>query len=185
MPTDILKYSTIGLAALTSAAQAQDFYVGAALSSGDWDLFPGSERGSTETLSTTLVFAGARVDVGQGFFIGGELQSSRGTGYDDAYWAFDDGTAQSINQAELHFGYKVGSTTLFGFVGEGSNGFTDNEAISSSDGPTVRGVGAEIGVADNIAVRVEAEMGKLSFTDPCGTYDPEVNSFSAGVIFSF
>ena len=181
MTSKTFTYTAAGFAALATPLAAQDFYVGSTVSSGEFDLGTGSS--GEVSIQGLSVFGGARVDTGGGFFLGAELQAAKSSGYGGiTYEPFDD--KQKVFQAEVHAGIVAGTTRYFGFVGVGDAPMSRDYGTDQSP-LNVIGVGAEIGITDTTAIRVEAEIGKMSI-DGCSTHDDVMKrEFSAGVVFSF
>ena len=182
MSKNTFSYTAAGLAALATPVAAQDFYAGGSISVGTFDLQTGTDSG-TASIQGINVFGGARVDTGGGFFLGAELQASKTTGYGDiTYEPFED--AQTILQAEIHGGIVSGNTRYFGFVGVGDAPMSRDYEFGQSQLGVI-GIGAEVGLSDTTAIRVEAEVGKMSI-DGCSTHDDVLKrEVSAGVVFSF
>ncbi len=187
MANPSLSVAALGLAAFASPAWAQEFYVGAGLGTGEIDFSPEGAGDHVSAVQSVSVLAGVRFDVGSNFFLGAEVQSSHGTGYDEDYPNDGIGSGGAINQAEIHFGYDGGSNRFFGFVGTGNLTFDDMGYIDDLSGPTVFGVGAEFGVTDRMSIRVETEFSTMSIDDDCSSFigDVEKQDVSAGVVFSF
>lgn len=179
---------TIGLSAFALPAAAQDYYAGASFGFGDYVVDDGGSSDETSNPQSLDVFGGARFDVGAKMFVGVEVQATLADGYLPNN--FSGGQELTTFQGEVHFGYTMEFGQLYGFVGIGQADFStlddpDIEVTEASETSHV-GVGAEVPVADSLAIRVEAELTKLSIDDNCcGVFDVSQKELSVGAIYSF
>ena len=149
-------------------AMSQEIYSGSAIGR-DGAVVSGDPVGHTVVESGDAIATfGVRFDVGENWFLGGELQSG-GTGPK----AGQPMTRENgLGHAGLYVGYGDGSARIFGFIDPQS---------------PVIGLGADIDVTDNVSIRLQTE-----FTDPdfdlscCSDGDHRSRQdFAAGISFSF
>lgn len=175
--------ATIGLTAIAMPAAAQEIYLGASLSTGS---FTSDSFGPIDdSIQSFEIFGGARFDVGSQVFVGVELQASSGDGY--MLQPPRPEPRNAIYQGEVHLGYNFDPVLVYAFAGIGVTNFERAAAIVSASHVAVGGIGAEIPLQGNIALRVEAELSRLSIEDNCcGRYDPaNQRDLSLGVVFNF
>jgi hypothetical protein len=132
------------------------------------------------------LLAGARYYIGAdsaGFFIGGEVEFVVGNGY-DAVAGFENlKDTQRTIQGELHAGYQAGTTKYYIFAGQGANQMHRTYMYGQTNF-IVAGLGAEVDVTDHIAVRIEAELGRMNI-NACNNYQLSARRLSVGVICEF
>ena len=177
------KIASIGLTALAAPVAAQDYYAGGALSFGTFNAE--GESNEEEKIQSVDLFGGARFDVGSNVFVGIEVQVSSGEGYPSEEPYLE--ARNAMYQGEIHIGYDMEQVLIYAFAGVGSTNFDRTSKIDDASVTVVGGIGAEIPVSDNMSIRVETELTKLSIEDNCcGLYDPVKQAdLSAGVIFKF
>lgn len=185
--TPTLKTALVGATFLTFPAYAQEFYAGGSIGYSDFD-YDGSFSGSYSSNGAQIaVFGGARFGLSDassnGMFIGGEIEVASERGY-DADFAWDPiGDSASSYQGELHIGFRSGNVTYFGFVGVGHKDISIPSWGSHSN-YKFAGAGADIGLSENLALRIEAEIGEMSI-DLCDSYDLRKTEVNCGLVFTF
>lgn len=175
---------TIGLTAFALPAVAQDYYAGAILSYGEieLDLF----NDMTNDTRALDIFGGARFDVGSNVYVGVELQGTISDGYIVEY--NNNGSRTQTFQGEVHLGYTMDWGRVYGFAGFGNTDFSGlgNSDVTMDSSISLGGVGADITISDNLAVRIEVELSNMSVTDNCcGVYDVSTKELSLGAVYNF
>ncbi len=185
----------IGLAGVMAGALiaagpsvAQEFYVGGSLGFGNTDVDTSYGFSSSPDTSTLALFGGARFSLsgtpGAGFFVGAEAEIFQVSGMDGGFEAYEnvDDKMQGA-QAELHLGYAIDNMLFYGFVGRGNNDL-DGEYIEGRTSSKIHGIGAEFGINERLAVRVEHAISRMH-VDACSSYDVDRRDFSVGLVFGF
>lgn len=156
---------------MATTASAQNYFAGATLSVGNLD-FNGTFTGDVGSTQDISVLGGVRFDLDggstEGIFAGAEMEVTSGNGY-DANTSESVEDSQLTTRAELHLGYQLDGYAVYGFVGVRSNPMNREYEYGESN-LSIFGIGADIDINDNLAIRVEAEMTSM-FIDACGTYD--------------
>ena len=182
-----LKFALVSATFLTYPAYAQQFYGGGSLGFSDFD-YDGTNTGSYSSSGGSIaLFGGVRFGLNQasssGMFIGGEVEVAYENGYSaNLAWDSIDNSASSY-QGELHLGFRSDNVTYFGFVGVGQKNVSHTPDLGESNYKFV-GLGADIGLSENLALRIEAEIGEMSI-DSCDSYDLRKTEINCGLVFTF
>lgn len=182
--------------ALSGAAAAQEydfdegaleFYVGTSIGYGNFD-YKGDVSGShSSSGAAASIFGGARLPLNpeatNGFFIGGELEISTENGWNAnvPLGIIQDG-ANSL-QVEFHLGYRTPKVAYFGYAGVASKGIDQLPDFQES-AYTFVGIGADIGLSERLALRIEAELGDMTI-HTLDTYELRKTELNIGLVYNF
>lgn len=168
---------------------AQEFYAGGSIGLGNLDVDTSYGFGSSGDSRALALFGGARFTLGgtpgAGFYVGAEAEIFRAAGFGGGTFEGYEGIDDKVQgmQAELHLGYAMDRMRFYGFVGRGRND-VNGLWIEGSTGSDIYGIGAELGIRDNLALRVEHAISRMQ-VDACSSYEVDRRDFSVGLVFGF
>jgi opacity protein-like surface antigen len=176
-----LRIGVSALALVTAQqVQAQNFYLGFGLESGDGDF---NFIDWTADIGTASLLAGYRYNVNDQFFVGGEIETSIASDYESVD---DSASLDRLSRLRVLAGYDFGQFAVFGALGGAQ---IKGDLISDSSGGnfsgTTFGLGAEVSVNDRVDLRLEAIRDTLSGDTDGASYDWDGSSIRAAATFKF